>query len=189
MAERNETLRDIALFAVGTMAGLLLGRFGTPLAAKTAGMTRAMGGGADAFEELTADHKRVLAALDQAEGAEGKARMPMFLLIKRELSKHAIAEEDVVYPLIAEKLHAADAAKHLYEEHGEVKRLLADIEEALEGDDDLRYRDCVRMLRDNVRMHAQQEETRWFPELRQVLDEKKRAMVTGKVDREKALLA
>jgi iron-sulfur cluster repair protein YtfE (RIC family) len=189
MAERNETLRDIGLFAVGTVAGLLLGRFGTPLAARTAGMARSMGGGEDVFEELAADHKRVLAALDQAERAEGKARLPLFLLIKRDLSKHALAEEDVVYPLIADKLHAADAAKHLYEEHGEVKRLLADIEESLELDDELRYRDCVRMLRDNVRMHAQQEETEWFPQLRQALDEKKRAMVTGKVDREKAMLA
>jgi iron-sulfur cluster repair protein YtfE (RIC family) len=189
MAERNETLREIGLFALGTAAGLVLGRIGAPLAAKTAGMARAAAGGADAFEELTADHKRVLTALDQAERVEGRARMPLFLLIKRELSKHAIAEEDVVYPLIGEKLHAVDAARHLYEEHGEVKTLLAEIEEALEADDDLRYRDRIRILRDTVRTHAQREETEWFPQLRQALDDKKRAIMTGKVDREKAMLA
>jgi hypothetical protein len=44
------------------------------------------------------------------------------------------------------------------------------------------------MLRDSVRSHAQEEETQWFPRLRNALDDKKRALVTGKVDREKAMV-
>jgi hemerythrin superfamily protein len=188
MADRNESFKEIGFVALGAVAGLLLGRFGMPLIAQTAGMARGASG-SDALEELTADHKRVLAALDQAERAEGATRMKMFLLIKRELTKHAVAEEDVVYPLIADKLDAIEGAKHLYEEHGEVKTLLAEIEESLEGGDDLRYRDRIRVLRDHVRIHAEQEETQWFPRLREALDEKKRALVTGKVDREKAMVA
>lgn len=189
MADKNDTMREIGVFALGTLAGLVLGRVGAPIAAKTAGMTRAAVGGDDAFEELTADHKRVLAALDQAETAQGAACMPLFLLIKRDLSKHALAEEDVIYPLLGDKLGASTDAARLYEEHGEVKTLLAEIELALEVGDDLRYRDRVRALREAVRTHAADEETVWFPRLRDLLDEKQRALVSGKVDREKALLA
>lgn len=189
MFERNDIVRELGVFALGALTGMMVSRIGMPIAAQTAGTLRAKGGGGDAFEELTADHKRVLAACDQAERAEGPARMAMFLVIKRELSKHAVAEEDVIYPLIADKLGAQSDAMRLYEEHGEVKRLLAEIEESLEGGDDLRYRDRMRALRDNVRRHADDEETHWFPRLREQLDAKNRALVSGKVDREKALLA
>jgi hemerythrin superfamily protein len=188
MGERNDTLKEIGLFALGTMAGLLLGRVATPLGAQGMGFARAARGGEDVFEELTADHRRVLSALEEAERAEGPTRLRLFVMIKRDLTKHSVAEEDVVYPLVADKLEAADAARHLYEEHGEVKKLLAEIEEALEANDDMRYRDRVRMLRDSVRSHAQEEETQWFPRLRNALDDKKRALVTGKVDREKAMV-
>lgn len=188
MAERNDTLREIGVFALGTLAGMLLNRVATPIAAKTAGIARAASGGDDVFEELTADHKRVLAALDQAERAEGGKRMALFLLIKRDLTKHAVAEEDVVYPLIGEKLSAVDAAHHLYEEHGDVKTLLAEIEAAIEGGDDLRYRDRIRVLRDNVRRHASDEEREWFPRLREALDARQLTVMTGKVDREKAMV-
>ena len=168
---------------------MVLGRVGTPMAAKGIGMARAAAGGSDVFEELIADHKRILGALEQAESADGAARMPLFLFIKRELTKHAVAEEDVIYPLVADKINDEQGAKLLYEEHGEVKTLLAEIEEALEMSDDLRYRDRLRMLREAVREHAQKEETQIFPRLREVLDDKKRALVTGKVDREKAMVA
>jgi hemerythrin superfamily protein len=188
MADKNDTLREVGVFALGTLAGLLLGRVGTPMAAKTVGLARAASGGGDAFDELTADHKRVLAALDQAETAQGAARMPLFLLIKRDLSKHALAEEDVIYPLLIDKLGASADAARLYEEHGAVKTLLSEIELALEVGDDLRYRDRVRALRETVRVHAADEETVWFPNLRQLLDDKQRVLVSGKVDREKALL-
>ncbi len=182
-------MREIGVFALGALAGMVLGRVGAPVAAKGIGIARTVAGGSDVFEELIADHKRVLGALEQAERAEGAARMPLFLLIKRELTKHAVAEEDVIYPLVADKNNDEQAAKQLYEEHGEVKTLLAEIEEALETSDGLQYRDRIRMLRDAVRDHTQKEETQIFPRLREVLDDKKRAIVTGKVDREKAMLA
>lgn len=189
MAERNDPLRDALLIASGAAAGLLLGRFGMPVVAKTAGLARAFTGAGDAFDELIADHKRVLAALEKAEVEQtAPKKMALFTMIKRDLAKHSAAEEDIIYPLIADKLLAVDAAQHLYKEHGEVKTLLAEIEEALESGDDMRYRARVRVLLESIRHHAQSEETQWFPQLKQILDEKKRAILAGKVDREKAMV-
>jgi hemerythrin superfamily protein len=188
MANRNNSLREAGLFALGALAGMFFTRIGSPMVAKAGGAARAAKGGEDAFEELTADHKRVLDALEEAERAEGPQRLKLFLLIKRELSRHALAEEDVIYPLVTDRLGAHDSASELYEAHGEMKTLLAEIEEAIEQGDDGRYRERVRVLRENVRTHAADEETRWFPMLRQALDADQRSLVTGKVDREKALL-
>jgi hemerythrin superfamily protein len=190
MAERNDSLRGAGVFALGALAGIVLSRVGAPLAAKTVGLARSAAGGRDAFEELAADHARVLALLAKAEVEQtGPKKMALFLAIKRDLSKHAVAEEDVIYPLIADKLLADDAAHHLYKEHGIVKVLLSEIEEALENGDDMRYRARVRLLRESVQKHAGEEETQWFPRLKELLDEKKRALVTGKLDREKAMMA
>lgn len=189
MAERNDVLRDAGLVAAGAVAALMIGRFGMPLVAKTIGLARGAAGAGDAFTELAADHERVLAMLEKAEVEQsGPKKLALFAAIKRDLSKHSVAEEDIIYPLVADKLLAVDAAQHLYKEHGDVKTLLAEIEEAIETGDDLRYRARVRALLENVRRHAQEEETQWFPRLKEVLDEKKRALIAGKVDREKAML-
>jgi hemerythrin superfamily protein len=182
-------MRDAGLVLGGLATGMLLGRLAPPLVAKTIGLTRGLTGAGDAFAELTADHKRVLAALEKAEVEQtGPKKLALFAMIKRDLAKHSVAEEDIIYPLIADKLLAADAARHLYKEHGDVKTLLAEIEESLETGDDLRYRARVRALLENVRAHAEEEETQWFPRLKEILDEKKRALVAGKVDREKAMV-
>jgi hemerythrin superfamily protein len=188
MANGGNPLREAGLFALGALAGMMFTRIGSPMVAKAGGSARAAKGGADAFDELAADHKRVLEILEKAEGAEGPQRLKLFLHVKRELSQHALAEEDVIYPLVTDRLDAHDSARELYEAHGELKTLLAEIEEAIERGDDARYRERVRMLRENVRTHAADEETRWFPMLRQALDDAQRSVVTGKVDREKALL-
>jgi hemerythrin superfamily protein len=192
MANRDDLLRDAGLVAAGAAGGaavMLLGRFAAPLVGKAVGLTRASAGAGDAFEELAADHKRVLALLEKAELEQtGPKKLALFALIKRDLSKHSVAEEDIIYPLIADKLLAVDAAQHLYKEHGDVKTLLAEIEEAIETGDDLRYRARVHALLENVRRHAAEEETQWFPRLKEILDEKKRALIAGKVDREKAMV-
>jgi hemerythrin superfamily protein len=189
MGKRNSgTLREIGVFALGALTGTVLGGLGTPMAAQTMRTVRATRGGGDAFDELIADHERVLAALDEAARAEGPARMKLFLMVKRDLTKHSIAEEDVIYPLVRDRLNDPAEAHKLYEAHGDVKTLLAEIEEALEMNDDLLYRERVRTLRENVRQHAEEEEQQVFPRLREILDEKKSAVVAGKVGREKALI-
>ncbi len=161
-----------------------------PIVAKSAGMARAASGRGDAFDELIDDHRRVTAALEKATVEQSPAKkLALFALIKRDLSKHSVAEEDVIYPLVADTLLDPEGAHQLYQDHGNVKTFLAEIEEALENGDDARYRTKTRALLAAVREHANEEETLWFPRLRELLDDKKRVMVAGKVDREKALLA
>lgn len=186
--KRNQW-RDAAMLAAGTIVGAVLGRIVSPHVAQLTGFTRAKTGGGDAFAELTADHKRMLAAIEAAIEARGGARMPMLIAIKAGLAKHAMAEEDVIYPLLRDRTGAGDAVDRLYCEHGDMKTELYRIETALETGDDEGYRRAMQALRDEVATHAQDEETTQFPRLREVLDATKRAAVTAQVDREKALVA
>ena len=39
-------------------------------------------------------------------------------MLKRKLAKHAMAEEDVVYPIVHNQTAETTESKHLYDEHG-----------------------------------------------------------------------
>ena len=58
-----------------------------------------------------------------AEASEDSAaeRMKLLLMFKRALGKHAMAEEDVVYPILHEIAGAAEQARELYDEHAQMK--------------------------------------------------------------------
>lgn len=58
-------------------------------------------------------------------------RARLFLLLKRKLTKHAVAEQDVVYPIVRNDSAAGDERKHLYDEHADMKILPHEIEEDL----------------------------------------------------------
>ena len=119
-----------------------------------------------------------------ATGMARRARL--FLKLKRNLSKHALAEEDVIYPLLRERTGAGTDVDRLFHEHAEMKIALARLEDQFAGDE--AWSREVRSLRDLIARHAADEETVEFPRLRAALNEKQRATAAGRVYREKALL-
>lgn len=107
--------------------------------------------------------------------------------MKRRLAKHALAEEDVVYPLLNDEADRREAAKHLYDEHAQMKILLFEIEMALMHGEP--WDEPVQKLRQMVESHAREEEQEQFPRLREVLNERKRlSQVAGQLHREEALI-
>ena len=152
------------------------------------GRGAATGYGGDAFEKLENDHRLILETLrkmEQTDESSTAKRTGLFLLAKRKL-EHALAEEDVVYPLLTDEAERREAAKHLYDEHADMKILLFEIETALMRGEP--WATPVRSLREMVERHARKEEQEQFPRLRQVLGEKKFAQVGAQVHREEALI-
>jgi hemerythrin superfamily protein len=176
-------------FAAGAMAGYALAKAGPPLISQLTG-TISGAGGRDAFEGLIEDHRKVLALLDEMIEAEAPRRMALFLQLKRDLSKHALSEEDVVYPLLRERAHDYEDTQRNYAEHAEMKIALASIEELLMNADltSDTWREHMRRLRHLIAAHARHEEDNEFPRLRESLGDEKRAAVSGMIAREKALL-
>jgi hemerythrin superfamily protein len=186
-SDRN-TSRDLAVLLAGVAAGVLGSRLLPPLIAMATGSARASKSG-DPFEALVADHGQILSLLDamaaQHDGS-GVRRASLFLMLKRKLGKHALAEEDVVYPILHSEAGDSSESKDLYDEHADMKILLFELEERLKSGAD--WSEPVSTLRDLIRSHVEEEEQVVFPRLRARLNEDRKSTVSGQISREEALI-
>lgn len=188
MDEHRSTGRDLAVLLGGIAAGVVGSRLLPPLLAMANGSGRVRRGH-DPFELLIEDHRLILSTLDQmlAEPADATAkRTTLYLLLKRKLAKHALAEEDVVYPLLHNDGGNAEESKELYDEHADMKILLFELEELLKSGGD--WSAQVRSLRDLIQEHVNEEEQVVFPKLRQTFDGNRAMVVSGQISREEALI-
>jgi hemerythrin superfamily protein len=180
--------RGLVAFAGGAAAALLASRLFPPIVAQAAGTAWASAG-TDAFDALARDHRVILSLLDRMENSPNDdvfGRIQLFLRLKRRLSAHAVAEEDVVYPLLHDRAQEEDDTMHLYSEHAKMKILIYALEQTPKNDP--RWRGLARDLKTLIEGHVHQEEQVEFPKLRRLLDERETARMSGEVQREKALL-
>jgi hemerythrin superfamily protein len=185
--DNNSSSMQIAAVVGGMALGMLISRM-IPVFASARGSMRARSG-ADPFERLIEDHRRILETLDQMErhgSASLARRAPLFLTLKRTLAKHALAEEDVIYPMLHDEARETEKTKHLYDEHADIKIHLFELEKMLKSGEDWTHR--VRALRQLIAEHAREEEEIEFPKVRALLDEKRRRSVSGLVRREEAMI-
>jgi iron-sulfur cluster repair protein YtfE (RIC family) len=172
---------------LGVIATFAASRLLPPMIARTAGSVRAMAGD-DPFDELMHDHQRIAVLLARMESEEAGrlGRQRLTLQLKHRLSAHAMAEENVVYPLIGEAAELTNARQQLYAEHARMKVLLHALEHRF--DDQMGWQQSVAELRDLILGHIRQEEDVEFPRLRARLGEADLARLLSEVEREKAFL-
>jgi hemerythrin superfamily protein len=121
----------------------------------------------DAIELLTADHRKVDQLFDRLDTATGEDRTGIVCDIVRELSIHAAIEEQLLYPTARKKVPSTEAlVDRNIREHQQIKELLADIEKAGYADAPV---SILQTLKTEVRQHVEEEETQFFPQLRQGL--------------------
>jgi hemerythrin superfamily protein len=188
MRSTNHNGRNTAMLIGGIAAGIVGSRMLPPVIAALSGRRRVRAGG-DPFALLIDDHRRILSILDQMAASPTSPNLRrgrLFLMLKRKLAKHALAEEDVVYPIVHPDSGETNERKHLYDEHADMKVLLYEIERRVMNRQD--WGDVVGPLRDLVRRHAEEEETTVFPELRRQLDQSRLPQVSGQISREEALI-
>jgi hemerythrin superfamily protein len=170
----------------GILVGILAARILPPFLAMACGSARARAGH-DPFESLIADHRRFRALLARMQEATGTVQRAQLLLrLKRGLAAHAMAEEDVVYPMLQDEAGANPDPTHLYAEHAAVKVLLFRLEKrVLAGDD---WTEEVGALSAVLTEHARHEEEVDFPRLRDLLGRDGGVTLARKISREKALV-
>ena len=120
---------------------------------------------------LHMEHEMVLALFDQVEATgDDQARTRTHLLgkIKAALTKHALQEENVIYPALRESNNAHDADA-LNGDHGYVKTFLYELENADPASADWLAR--IRTFRALLEEHIRMEEEEVFPMLKAALDE------------------
>jgi hemerythrin superfamily protein len=177
--------RRLTSFAAGAALSFVASRLMPPVAGRAIGRARVAAGG-DPFDALARDHRLVLGMMDTLLRPDGQApvrRTAGLMQIKRSLTAHALAEEDVVYPMLREEVSAAEATDRLYREHAEMKIHLFKLEHLRQ--DDSRWREEMQALRDLVARHAADEENTEFPRLRERLSRDTIAELSGDVEREK----
>ena len=112
----------------------------------------------DAIALLKADHDEVQQLFKDFENASGEGRKEKLARkICRELTIHAMIEEEIFYPACEGKVDE-DLLKEGYVEHDAAKLMIAEIE-AGEPSDEF-YDSKVKVLSEEVDHHIQEEEKR-----------------------------
>ena len=140
-------------------------------------------------EALKAEHQATLAIFDKLEATgdtQTMIRSHLLTKLKYALSKHAIEEENVVYPALrqANSAHDADA---LTSEHGYVKTYLYELENMAKDSPEWLAR--VRDFRSMIEEHMRMEEDEVFPALKNQMSDEQNAKLTALMNREGMKLA
>ena len=125
----------------------------------------------DIISDLKRDHRNVEKLFARHRALAGKTggvatKRKIFDEVRRELSIHAAAEEQVLYPAVREAFAGGErCADSGLEEHSEVKQTLAQMQniDPAAGDFD---RHMTKLMA-AVEHHVKEEETQVFPRLRQ----------------------
>jgi len=123
---------------------------------------------------LKADHQEVSSlfakAIATTERNPGE-RTRLFEKINEALRKHTQFEEEQLYPVLAKAKNTKDEALEAFEEHGQIKMLLADLAKTKPTDE--RWKAKMTVLSEDVHHHVQEEEKSdgLFAHLKKRLDE------------------
>lgn len=145
------------------------------------GMTSSAGDWADA---LAAEHEMALAIFDKMEATsddQTTMRSTLLAKLKYALTKHALEEENVIYPALrqANSPHDADT---LEGEHGYVKTYLYELENMPKDSPEWLAR--VRDFRSMIEEHMRMEEDEVFPALKSQMSEDQNKKLTAMMNKE-----
>ena len=122
----------------------------------------------DALDLIKQDHKRLRKLLEETLGAEGSEREQRMDFLRTELVAHERMEEEVLYPRLREEKKARATVLEGYEEHHVADVLLDELLD-VPPETDL-WKAKVKVLKENVEHHMDEEEDELFKGARAVLD-------------------
>ena len=128
----------------------------------------------DIFDVLTSDHEKVKKILEQMERTSPKAakrRETLLEHLSENLLPHMYAEEEFFYQILLDESSDKEVAYQALEEHRAAKAVLADLEVA--PSDDPRWSARLKVLKELVEHHIEEEETTVFDLARSLMDEER----------------
>src|SRR5688572_9856499 len=137
----------------------------------------------NAFQLLKNDHKIVSGLFDQIESASGQAKTQLFTRLKSELDVHALIEEKVFYPALENQKESREITLEAYEEHKVVKDLLAELANGSSADEEWDAK--LKVLRENVDHHVDEEEGELFDKADDVLSDEDLDRIGEQMEAEK----
>ena len=118
---------------------------------------------------LMKDHKTVASLFEQVKATDKEERhLQLFEQIKTELETHTHIEETIFYPTIRQYDELKDLVLEGLEEHKQVKTLIREIGNLVDGSEKLDAK--LKVMGENVEHHVEEEEIEMFPKVRQVMN-------------------
>ena len=127
-------------------------------------MSTVSGDDLDVIELLQRQHREITGLFSKVEMTTGDQRRQAFEQLVRLLAVHETAEEEVVHPA-ARAAGGDDVVRARLREEHDAKELLQQLDKL--GPDHEHFMDAFRRLRDDVTVHAANEEREEFPALRE----------------------
>jgi hemerythrin superfamily protein len=127
----------------------------------------------DAIELLKEDHEMVKKLFKQFKTAstaeDNEKKAGIVEEITEALEAHATVEEEIFYPAVKKvrSENTKDIVREAYEEHTQIKALLAALAE-IEPDDES-YDAKMKVLQEDVEHHVEEEEGEMFPDARKFI--------------------
>ena len=140
-------------------------------------------------EALAAEHQAVLKIFDALQATTERnttKRSMMLMQLKHSLAKHALEEENAIYPALRDA-GQTEQADHLNHDHGYVKQFLYDLENMPK--DSPAFLTKIAEFRRAVEEHANEEENTIFPALKAKLSPEKNKALTAAMNKEGFKLA
>jgi hypothetical protein len=124
----------------------------------------------DAITLLKTDHEKVAGIFEQLEPTTERAvktREELFAKLQQELDVHAHIEETIFYPVLIQEAETRDITLEGIEEHHVIKTLLKELA-AMQVDSE-QWTAKLKVLKENVEHHVEEEESDMFKGARAVL--------------------
>jgi hemerythrin-like domain-containing protein len=126
----------------------------------------------DIFDVLTSDHdkvKKILEQMEETSARAGKKRETLLENLNTNLLPHMYAEEQYFYQILLDESSDQEVAYEALEEHRAAKAVLKDLEDA--PSDDPRWGARLKVLKELIEHHIEEEESTVFDTARSILDE------------------
>lgn len=138
------------------------------------------------FDVLKDSHEKqrlLMDALLQTSG-DTQARQELYVNLKDELTKHAIAEERHFYAPLIESDQSIDMTRHGIAEHHGIDKILAQLDDTEMSSPG--WLVLMKTLKDKVEHHLEEEEQRFFQTAGRVLDTEQKETLARKYEKEVA---
>jgi hemerythrin superfamily protein len=178
--------------STGTLVGVAAAGLAVGLAANVARKLVVQGPTALAGDwdvALAAEHQATLEIFEAMQRTTEKnttKRGTLLAQLKHALSKHALEEENVIYPALREA-GEVEAADGLNKDHGYVKQYLYELTEMPK--DSIEFLPKLQKFRTDLERHMREEEGDLFPRLKLKLSAEKNKELTVAVNKEGLKLA
>jgi hypothetical protein len=142
----------------------------------------------DAITLLKTDHETVAGIFEKLEETTERAektREELFTKLKQELDIHAHIEETIFYPVLKESDETRDITMEGIQEHHVVKVLLRELDAMGVGSETWTAK--LKVLKENVEHHVEEEEEDMFVKAREVLSKEQLEELGAQMEQEKKL--